>query len=102
MRKIEHGTEIVFKNEIYTTSVTFELYSAKKTNHINIFESHKKVFATMKMIDNTIKIITKKEKFPTVQTSYQKDKHIWNNSYPSMKYNDREKKLYAIKWNYPS
>ena len=59
-RTIEHGAEIVFKNDRYTTPVTFEFYPAKRTNQINVFESHKKVFAAMKMMDNTTKIITKK------------------------------------------
>ena len=61
MRKIEYGVEILFKNDRYTTPVTFEFYLAKKTNHINVFESHKKVFAAMKMTDNTTNIITKKK-----------------------------------------
>ena len=59
---IEHGAEIVFKNDRYTTPVTFEFYPAKRTNQINVFESHKKVFAAMEMMDNTTKIITKKGK----------------------------------------
>ena len=59
-KTIEHGAEIVFKNDRYTTPVTFEFYPAKRTNQINVFESHKKVFAAMKMMDNTTKIITKK------------------------------------------
>ena len=74
-RTIEHGAEIVFKNDRYTTPVTFEFYPAKRTNQINVFESHKKVFAAMKMIDNTTKIITKKEKLSTIQTPSQRDKY---------------------------
>ena len=75
-RTIEHGAEIVFKNDRYTTPVTFEFYPAKRTNQINVFESHKKVFAAMKMMDNTTKIITKKEQSSTTQTPFQRDKHI--------------------------
>ena len=59
-RTIEHGAEIVFKNKRYTIPVTFEFYPVKRTNQINIFKSHKKVFAAIKMMDNTTKIITKK------------------------------------------
>ena len=65
-KTIEYGAEIVFKNHSYTTPVTFEFYSAKTTNQINVFESHKKVFAVMKMIDNTTNIITKKENISTI------------------------------------
>jgi len=75
-RTIEHGAEIVFKNDIYTIPVTFEFYPAKRPNQINVFESHKKVFATTKMMDNTTKIITKKEKLSTIQTPSQRDKYI--------------------------
>ena len=60
-RTIKHGAEIVFKNNRHTTPVTYEFYPAKRTNQINIFESHKKVFAAMKMMDITTKIITKKK-----------------------------------------
>ena len=59
-RTIEHGAEIVFKNNTYTTLVTIEFYPTKITNQINVFESHKKVFAAMKMMNNTTKIIRKK------------------------------------------
>ena len=31
-RTIEHGAEIVFKNDKYTTPVTFEFYPTKRTN----------------------------------------------------------------------
>ena len=61
-RKIEHGAEIVFKNDRYITPVIFEFYPAKRTNQINVFESQKKVFTAMKMMDNTTNIITKKGK----------------------------------------
>ena len=56
---IEHGAEIVFKNDRYTTPVTFEFCPAKRTNQINVFESHTKVFASIKMMDNTTNIIIK-------------------------------------------
>ena len=59
-RTNEHGVEIVFNNDRYTTPVTFEFYPVKRTNQINVFESHKKVSATMKLMDNTTKIITQK------------------------------------------
>ena len=85
------AAEIVLKNVRYTIPVTFEFYLAKKTNQINIFESHKKVFAAMKTMDNTTNIITKKEKLLTILTLSQKDKYIWNNYELLMKYNDREK-----------
>ena len=62
MRKIEHGIEILFKNDTYTTPVTFEFALEKKSNQINVFESHRKIFTAMKMIDNTTKIITKQRK----------------------------------------
>ena len=75
-RTIEHGAEIVFKSDRCTTLVTFEFYPAKRTDQINVFESHKKVFAAMKMMDNTTKIITKKEQSSTTQTPFQRDKHI--------------------------
>ena len=62
MRKIEHELEIVFKNGKYTTLVTFEFVLERKPNQIHVFESHKMVFTTMKMMDNTTNIITKKGK----------------------------------------
>ena len=101
MRTVEHGAKIVFKNNRYIILVTFEFYSTKKTNQINVFESHKKVFAAIKMMNNTTNIITKKKKFSSIQTLSQKDKHIWNNSQPSKKYNEREKCGYAVKLNNP-
>ena len=101
MRTVEHGAKIVFKNNRYIILVTFEFYSTKKTNQINVFESHKKVFAAIKMMNNTTNIITKKEKFSSIQTLSQKDKHIWNNSQPSKKNNEREKCGYAVKLNNP-
>ena len=60
MRKIEHGAEILSKNNKYITPVTFEFALIMKKNQINLFESHKKVFTTMKMMDNTTPIIIKK------------------------------------------
>ena len=60
---IEHGAEIVFKNDRYTTTVTFEFYPAKRTNLINVFESHTKVFASIKMMDNTTNNIIKRKSF---------------------------------------
>ena len=56
--EIEHGSEIVFKNDKYTTYVTFEFVPERKTNQLNVFESHKKVFTAIETMDTTIKIIT--------------------------------------------
>ena len=42
MRKIEYGKEIMLKNDKYTAPITFEFTPERKTNQINVFESHKK------------------------------------------------------------
>ena len=99
MRKIEHGAEILLKNIKYITPVTFEFALTRKKNQINLFESHKKVFTTMKMMDNTTPIITKKSL--NILTYFLKDKNILIISPPTMKYKDREKYSYAVKWNHP-
>ena len=55
---IEHVAEIVFKNDQFTTSGIFEFTSNKDSNDLNVYENYKKVFAAMKFIDYTNKIIT--------------------------------------------
>lgn len=44
MRKVKYGLEIVFKIDRYATPITFKFVSERKTNQINVFESHNKVF----------------------------------------------------------
>ena len=102
MRKISHGAKIVLQNNRYTTPVTFEFVPARKMNQSNVFESYKKVFAVIKMIDNTTKIITKKGKLSNIPNPSLKDKNI-SSIYPlTMKYIDRGTFLSEAKWNHPS
>ena len=58
MRKIEHGTDIMFKNNKYTTPITFEFTVSRDNRQVNIFDRHKKVFEATKLVNNTIKMIT--------------------------------------------
>lgn len=58
---------MVFKNDWVTTSVTFAFASGKDPNNLNVCESHKSVFTTMKFIDTTTKIITNSGK--TIENS---------------------------------
>ena len=57
-RIIEHGSKIVFSNNRYTTSVSFEFTPEKKSPYLNVFASHEKVFVAMKIADTSTKIIT--------------------------------------------
>ena len=57
-RRIEHGSEIVFSNNRYTTPVSFEFASEKNSQYLNVFASHKKVFVAMKIADTSTKIIS--------------------------------------------
>ena len=91
MITVEHDAKIVFKNNMYITPVTFEFYSVKKTNQINVFESHKKVFAAMKKMETPQRSLQKRKKDSNIQTPSQKVKYICNNYQSSTKYNDREK-----------
>ena len=93
-RTIEHGAEIVFKNDRYITPVTFEFYPAKKTNQINVFESHKKVFAAMKMMDNTTKIITKKGKAFDHPDSFPEGQ-AYLEQFPSINEVQRQRKIFV-------
>ena len=58
---------MVFKNDWVTTSVTFAFAPGKDSNNLNVCESHKSVFTTMKFIDTTTKIITNSGK--TIENS---------------------------------
>ena len=101
-KTIEYGAEIVFKNHSYTTPVAFEFYSAKTTNRINVFESHKKVFAVMKMIDNTTNIITKKGKYFDYPDSFSEGQ-VYLEQFSSISDIQRERKvLYDARLNHQS
>ena len=52
-RQIKHGSEIVFSINKYTTPVTFAFNPEKKSTTLNVFESHKRVFITIKIVDDT-------------------------------------------------
>ena len=56
-RRIEHGSEIVFSNNQYTTPVSFEFSPEKNSQYLNVFASHKKVFIAMKIADASTKLI---------------------------------------------
>ena len=57
-RRIEHGFEFVFSNNRYTTPVSFGFSPEKKSQYLNVFASHKKVFIAMKIADASTKIIS--------------------------------------------
>ena len=57
-RRIEHGSEIVFSNNRYTTPVSFEFAPEKNSQFLNVFASHKKVFIAIKIADASTKIIS--------------------------------------------
>ena len=44
MKKVKYGLEIVFKIDRYATPITFKFAPERKTNQINVFKSHNKVF----------------------------------------------------------
>ena len=52
MRKIENDADSLSP---------LNSHQQEKQNQIDVFESYNKVFTAMKMMDNTTKIITKKE-----------------------------------------
>ena len=56
-RIFEHGSEIVFSNNRYTTPVSFEFAPDKNSTYLNIFASLKKVFIVMKIADTSTKLI---------------------------------------------
>ena len=57
-RRIEHVSEIVFSNNRYTNSVSFEFVPEKHSAYLTVFTSHKEVFIAMKIADASTKIIT--------------------------------------------
>ena len=57
-RWIEHGSEIVFSNNHYTTPVSFEFVPEKHSQYLNVFAIHKKVFTAMKIVDTSTKVIS--------------------------------------------
>ena len=58
LKKIEHGLDITFNNNKYTTPITFEFTDGRDNIQDNIFNRHKKIFATIKLVDNSTKMIT--------------------------------------------
>lgn len=57
LKKIEHGTEIVFKT-IILYSCHFEFAMIRSSNKINLHDCHKHIFEAMKLVDNVTIIIT--------------------------------------------
>ena len=59
-RMIKHATEIKFAKDRYTTPMILEFSSPLKSgnNAINIVSIHCKIFAAMKLLDSSLKIIT--------------------------------------------
>lgn len=58
MRIIKHGADITFKNNKYTTPITFEFTVSRDNKKVNIFDRHKNIFEAMKLVDNSTKMIT--------------------------------------------
>ena len=63
-RIIKHATEIKFVKDRYTTPMIIEFSSPLKTgnNTINIASIHCKIFAAMKLLESSLKIITQDER----------------------------------------
>ena len=57
IRLFKHDTEIVCKNNRFTTLVTFEFVPNKDVNNIYVYENYKKLFTAVKSVYSTTKII---------------------------------------------
>lgn len=90
MKKIEHGVELVFKNDKYTTPVTYEFASERKPIKSTYLKVTKRFSPQRKLWITPPRSPLTKEKYLYILTPFQRNKTTRSISPFVMEYKNRE------------